>query len=204
MSGSFDFERLDGFVAGAVGPPGARTFYLQARVGNDVVAFKMEKEQVAMLGHYLGQVVTTLGGAEPDRDVTGLVEPVEARWVVGTLSAGVDEETRTVHITAEELQVDEVGEGFTEEFDLDDEFEDDLEDDLDDDLDDTVLDDAIAETLEELLGIEDGRTARFVLTLAQAAAFAEVAAELVAAGRPPCRLCGRAMEPGGHDCPRWN
>ena len=38
----------------------------------------------------------------------------------------------------------------------------------------------------------------------QAAAFATSAAELVAAGRPPCRFCGGPLDPDGHACPRMN
>lgn len=51
---------------------------------------------------------------------------------------------------------------------------------------------------------EDTATARFRLTRGQAAAFAEHARELVAAGRPPCPFCGRPLDPEGHVCPRSN
>jgi uncharacterized repeat protein (TIGR03847 family) len=47
-------------------------------------------------------------------------------------------------------------------------------------------------------------TARFRLTRAQVAAFVEVARELVRAGRPPCYLCGRPLDPAGHVCVRLN
>jgi uncharacterized repeat protein (TIGR03847 family) len=47
-------------------------------------------------------------------------------------------------------------------------------------------------------------SARFRLTRAQVVAFVEVARDLVAAGRPPCYLCGLPMEPTGHPCPRLN
>lgn len=202
MSEKFFFEHLDGFIPGAVGEPGARTFVLQARLGDQVVTFKMEKEQVAMLGRYLAQESARLGGAEPDRDVAGLVEPVEPCWIVGTLSAAVDPDTCRVHITAEELVLDDTerdedGGLFAEEY-LDDP-DDDLDDDpdLDDDLDDLLMDEVA-----QLLSVSG--VARFEISLGQAVAFAELAEELMAAGRPPCRLCGRPMEPGGHACPRWN
>ena len=52
-------------------------------------------------------------------------------------------------------------------------------------------------------GIEPA-SARFRLTRAQVAAFVEIARDLVAAGRPPCYLCGLPMEPTGHPCPRLN
>jgi uncharacterized repeat protein (TIGR03847 family) len=47
-------------------------------------------------------------------------------------------------------------------------------------------------------------SARFRLTRTQVAAFIEHARDLVAAGRPPCYLCGMPMDPAGHDCPRLN
>ena len=47
-------------------------------------------------------------------------------------------------------------------------------------------------------------TARFRLSRAQVVAFIHVARELVAAGRPPCYLCGGPMDPTGHACPRLN
>ena len=52
-------------------------------------------------------------------------------------------------------------------------------------------------------GVEP-ESARFRLTRAQVAAFVEIARELIAAGRPPCYLCGLPMEPTGHPCPRLN
>jgi uncharacterized repeat protein (TIGR03847 family) len=47
-------------------------------------------------------------------------------------------------------------------------------------------------------------SARFRLSLVQVVAFVELARDLVAAGRPPCYLCGLPMEPTGHPCPRLN
>ena len=44
MSESFDFETPDHFTAGAVGPPGQRVFYLQARQARQLVSLKCEKE----------------------------------------------------------------------------------------------------------------------------------------------------------------
>jgi uncharacterized repeat protein (TIGR03847 family) len=51
---------------------------------------------------------------------------------------------------------------------------------------------------------EDGGLARFHLTRAQVVAFCEHAETLVAAGRPPCPICGQPMDPDGHVCPRSN
>lgn len=183
MSAAFDFDDLDSFIPGAIGEPGSRVFYLQARRGAQVVSFRLEKEQVGMLGRYLGQLAGSLGAAEPDRDIAGLIEPVQPEWVVGTISVGVDETNGVIQVTTEELVPEEL----------------DLDLGLDSDL--TEAD------IEELLESDDapaGAQARFTLRVGQAAAFAEAADELISAGRPPCRLCGRPIGPEGHACPRWN
>ena len=46
VSASFELDAPDHFTAGAVGPPGQRVFYLQAREGGTLVTLKCEKEQV--------------------------------------------------------------------------------------------------------------------------------------------------------------
>ena len=173
------FDQLDSFIPGAVGEPGQRVFYLQARRGSQVVSFRCEKEQVGMLGRYLGQLASAMGSPDPERDIAGLIEPVVPEWIVGTISVGVDESSGVIQVTTEELVPDEV--------------EIVLEDDL--------TDDDIEELLEEP---PSGAQARFTLRISQAAAFAEAAEELVSAGRPPCRLCGRPIGADGHACPRWN
>lgn len=171
MGRSFHFERVDGLVPGAVGPPGQRTFYIQVRLGAEVVSFKVEKQQVAAIADRFLRLAAALGAAEPDRDVTGLIEPVRPEWVVAGISLGVDETAGGITISLDELVEPPDGTDFTDE-------------DVDDLLD----------AAEATIGISPG----------QALAFAEVAAELIAAGRPPCRLCGRPMDPEGHACPRWN
>ncbi len=60
---------------------------------------------------------------------------------------------------------------------------------------------------EELLVDDEERepaTARFHLSPTQIASFIEIGNELVLAGRPACRLCGRPVDPDGHACPRLN
>ena len=68
-----------------------------------------------------------------------------------------------------------------------------------------LSDDLSEDDIEDLLDEPpEGAQARFTLRIGQAAAFAEAAEELVSAGRPPCRLCGRPIGAEGHACPRWN
>ncbi len=67
--------------------------------------------------------------------------------------------------------------------------------------------DRILIVAEELVDDEasgEAASARFHLSRAQARAFVERARELIKAGRPSCRICGRPMDPDGHVCPRSN
>lgn len=63
-----------------------------------------------------------------------------------------------------------------------------------------LLDEAAEEPGDE----PDQGVARFGLTRSQVAAFVGRAAELVAAGRPPCELCGRPKDPVDHMCIKTN
>jgi uncharacterized repeat protein (TIGR03847 family) len=57
-------------------------------------------------------------------------------------------------------------------------------------------DDEIAEVERDGLRLE--------ITRGVASVFCARAREIVAAGRPSCRWCGRPMDPDGHPCPRMN
>ena len=92
MSASYDLERPDHFTAGAVGPPGQRVFYLQAREGRTLVTLKSEKEQVRALGEYLSTLLERVpdAGDAPVKNLA-LLEPLEEAWAVGTIGVGYDE-----------------------------------------------------------------------------------------------------------------
>ncbi len=72
------FRTPDRFVAGTVGEPGDRTFYLQAVDDAKVVSVQMEKEQVAVLAERLSalldEVVRRLG-------TDSAAEPGSLRWI---------------------------------------------------------------------------------------------------------------------------
>ena len=61
-----------------------------------------------------------------------------------------------------------------------------------------------AEEMPEEEADDDLATARFRVSRPQAAAYVERARALVRAGRPPCPICGRPINQGGHVCPRSN
>ncbi|HLC42992.1 MAG TPA: DUF3090 family protein [Methylomirabilota bacterium] len=166
MSQSFELHAPDHFTAGAVGPPGERTFYLQASQVDTLVTLKSEKEHVRVLGEYLAELLAKLPpvSKEPPRDLA-LLEPINPVWAIGSLGVGYDGEDDRVVVLAEELVEEEEG------------------------ADEPA---------------EERATARFRITRAQAAAFIECARDLVKAGRPICQICGHAIDPGGHVCPRRN
>lgn len=108
MSGSFDLDAPDHFTAGAVGPPGQRVFYLQARQSRTLVTLKGEKEQVRALAEYLAELLARqpAGGTDRPGDF-GLLEPVDPAWAVASLGVGYDEADDRVVIVAEEVPGEE-------------------------------------------------------------------------------------------------
>ncbi len=60
---------------------------------------------------------------------------------------------------------------------------------------------SLAELVEEG---EDPATGHFLATVSQMQALAKHAAELIAAGRPPCPMCGGPIDHDGGVCPRLN
>ena len=56
----FDYDPPDRFVAGTVGEPGHRTFYLQASGGGRVTSVALEKLQVAALAERVDEILDEL------------------------------------------------------------------------------------------------------------------------------------------------
>jgi uncharacterized repeat protein (TIGR03847 family) len=196
MSDSFEFAEPDLFTVGTIGPPGQRVFYLQVREGDQLVTLKCEKEQVRVLGEYLGRLLERLSApsAPPAGDLT-LVEPVTPAWVVGSIGVGYDEGLDRVVLAIEEVrETDE-----SEEAEESDPPETEEETAGESEAEAETEGDVEAEGQEG-----DRASGRLRLTRAQVGAFVERARALVEAGRPTCRLCGRPMNPGGHRCARTN
>ena len=113
MSAFYEFEQVDTFTTGAIGRPGERTFYLQARQGRQRVAVKCEKQQVGAIVQYLRKVLNDLPPPE-DKALPGsleLVEPVEQVFVLGPIGLGYDRQADRLVVQLEEMGlVDEDGE----------------------------------------------------------------------------------------------
>ena len=194
------FEPPERFVAGTVGEPGDRTFFLQARGGGRVISVALEKVQVSLLAEKLEELLMEankrFGVDLPDAPLVAIHDndpldtPVDEEFRVGTLGLAFDVDTATVVIEAIEAGEAEVEIALGE----DDPEADDTDDDDDDD-DADVDDDEPDDDLDRL---------RVRLSPEATRAFIDRARRVVAAGRPPCPLCGQPLDPAGHLCPRHN
>ncbi|HEU0240206.1 MAG TPA: DUF3090 domain-containing protein [Micromonosporaceae bacterium] len=186
----YEFEPPERFVVGTVGAPGERTFYLQARGAGRLISVALEKVQVSLLAEKLDELLVEANrrfGLEiPDIDASTLSDnepldsPVDEEFRVGTLGLAYDVDTATVVIEA--IAVGENEDEETEEAADEDEIE---------------VEDFEAST-------SDLDRLRVRLTPSETRAFIERAKRVVAAGRPPCPLCGQPLDPTGHLCPRHN
>lgn len=173
----YDFDAPQRFVAGTVGPPGERAFFLQARQGSRVLAVSLEKEQVAVLADRIHDILDeAAGGAASERaaeifqDDDPLETPVEDEFRVMTISLQWDSSREAVIVECLDHDPDEA---------------------------ELVEDDPV-------VAVPGSSRLRVILLPAQARAFARRAQRVVAAGRPPCPFCGGPLDPQGHICPRSN
>lgn len=185
----FTFDPPERFVAGTVGEPGQRTFFLQARDASQLATVVVEKEQVALLAErldaLLDEVVRRTSGAfggEPENagavvdDLAPLEQPIVEEFRVGTLTLAWDGANDRIVIEAVALSETGNEEGVER-----------------------------AEGGDADASGQDDRDMLVVrLTAASARAFTRRARAVVAAGRPPCPLCGLPLDAQGHICPRQN
>jgi uncharacterized repeat protein (TIGR03847 family) len=174
----FAFDPPERFVAGTVGEPGQRTFFLQASGNGRLVSVALEKLQVSALAERLDELLDEVrrrqGGDSPVpavapaqlEDVAPLDAPVEEEFRVGTLALAWDDDEKLVIIEAQSVTEEEAGAP------------------------------SDTDTNADMLRVK--------LSPAVARAFAKRALRVVAAGRPPCPLCGNPLDPEGHICPRQN
>lgn len=113
MSIYYDFDEVDAFTVGAIGQPGSREFYLQARRGQTHVTVKCEKQQASAIADYLRRVLSDLPDPT-EKPVPGAMElatPVDAVFVLGPVGLGYDRSTDRVLVQLEEVvTVNEEGE----------------------------------------------------------------------------------------------
>jgi uncharacterized repeat protein (TIGR03847 family) len=172
------FDRPRRFIAGTIGQPGERAFFLQVADASRVVSVGLEKQQVVVLADRLDQLleeIATRSGATPvtagPLDSGALEQPVEEEFRVGAMGLAWDEENNIVIVEAQ-APVEET-------------------------------EDAAATLLED--DVEEGPDAvRIRLDPTMVRGFVDRARLVVAGGRPPCPLCGLPLSATGHICPRQN
>jgi uncharacterized repeat protein (TIGR03847 family) len=188
-----ELESVDSLAAGAVGEPGEREFYLQARTESAQLTVLVEKEQVALLATeavaFLDRIAEDYPeGApavpEPVVRQAGLREPTVPLFRARLIGLGFDPERQLVLIELRERSTDDEGDHTSS---------------------DAGSDPADVEAFADPVEDEnEGYVARIYATRPQVRAMAAKGAEAVAAGRPLCPLCDMPMDPSGHRCPRWN
>ncbi|GHE07390.1 DUF3090 family protein [Klenkia taihuensis] len=174
----FLFERPVRFVAGTVGQPGDRTFYLQASdEAGRVISVALEKSQVEVLAERMSELLDEIATrattvVPPDADVDDLdplTAPVDEEFRVAAMGLAWDGEAQAVVVEAVAAGEEPIDE-------------------------DAILSDS-----------DEGPDAlRVVITPAAARGFVARARRVVSAGRPSCPLCSMPLDPTGHVCPRQN
>jgi uncharacterized repeat protein (TIGR03847 family) len=182
------YDEPDRFVAGTVGQPGERAFFLQAREGNRITSVACEKQQVSVLAQHLNRVLdevvrrSTGTAAVPPAttkasDTDPLDAPITEEFRVGTMTIAWDPSIERIVI------------------------------ELFSNVDVEEPEDESAEVEPEGEGAADINADEvFVvkITAAYARDFVARANALVSAGRPPCPFCLQPLDPAGHICPRAN
>lgn len=108
MSEDIEFDGVDRITLGALGPPGRRTFYLQARRGSVTVTLVVEKEHAVALAEGTEEIFKAEGYPDPvpgeqEDPPMDLEEPIEAMFRVGTLALGYAEDRDLVLIECRAL-----------------------------------------------------------------------------------------------------
>ncbi len=181
------YDAPDRFVAGTVGQPGERTFFLQAREGNRITSVACEKQQVSVLAEHLDRVLDEVlrrsagGVAVPPassnaRDTDPLDAPITEEFRVGTMTIAWDPSIDRIVIELfSNVDVDDESNRAT-----------------------------AASSAEEPDEIDADEVFVVKITASYARDFVARAQALVAAGRPSCPFCLQPIDPHGHICPRAN
>ncbi len=178
------FDPPERFVAGTVGPPGQRTFFLQARTGARVTSVALEKQQVSVLAERIEELLDELLSAEDVEspipaippvsleDNAPLEQPIVEEFRAGNMSLSWDSGDERVVVEVFPLAEEDGTESDSPE--------------------------------EEVQEPEPEEVLVVRLSAGLARAFSKRAQVVVSAGREPCPFCGSPLDPAGHLCPRAN
>jgi uncharacterized repeat protein (TIGR03847 family) len=109
-----EYSRPERFIAGTVGEPGERAFFLQVRSSYRLLSVAVEKAQVQAIIARLDVMVAEIRKSNPlmsiekfSTDDAPLESPVEPEFQVGAMSLAWDEESTLICIELYELEEDE-------------------------------------------------------------------------------------------------
>jgi uncharacterized repeat protein (TIGR03847 family) len=101
-------------VAGTIGEPGERAFFIQARSDNRVVSVALEKAQVQAVANRLEVMIAEVRKSNPliaiqslPVDDAPLDTPVDEEFQVGAISLAWDEDQQLITLELYELEEDE-------------------------------------------------------------------------------------------------
>jgi uncharacterized repeat protein (TIGR03847 family) len=168
----YDLNPVQHIIADAIGEPGQRTFFLQARAGAQLVSIVLEKQEVGSLAVSVLQLLEELEKMHPalpntvrSKKMPQSEHPMEPLFRVGQLSIGYDEDEDMIWLIAKALMVNEENQ-------------------------------VVDPSRDDVPGV------RFVASRDQMRAMSEHALEIIGQGRPVCPLCGRPIDRSGHFCAR--
>jgi uncharacterized repeat protein (TIGR03847 family) len=174
----YEFNPVERFVAGTVGVPGERTFFIQARTGPRVVSVVVDKSQVIALGERTKIMLREIKKSDPtivirsdEIDDAPLEQPIFEEFRAGVIAMAWDAENLAIVYELREITSTDSGQD-----------------------EDVIFDES--ELSADLLRVHVAPT--------QAAAFAKRCLSLASAGRTPCPFCAIPIDPSGHLCPRAN
>lgn len=110
----YEFTTPERFVAGTVGEPGERAFYLQIRSNARLFSVAVEKAQVQAISARLEVMVAEIRKSNPliiieklPIDDAPLESPIDAEFQIGAISLAWDEESKLICVELFELEDDE-------------------------------------------------------------------------------------------------
>ena len=110
----YEFTSPDRFIAGTVGEPGERAFYLQVRASTRLFSVAVEKAQVQALSARLEVMIAEIRKTDPlmiieklPTDDAPLESPIDAEFQIGAMSLAWDDDSKLICVELFELEDDE-------------------------------------------------------------------------------------------------